>query len=482
MRQCLRVAILAGCTGAALGQERPPEPRSIEKVPQVSLVQVQGWIAALDANRFSVREAATGKLIGVGTVCIAPLLKHLETSSLEASTRTIMVLRELAMSNELNTSLAAETALRKVSRTYHSASIRARDTLRLLAEAKQGRALESLQRLGAIIHRNSPAAPEGYGSLGIEIGPRWRGTFNDLKHLRWVQRISTINLVGDRIGDEILEEVSRTNGLRAVVIQRTRVTDRGVQALADRVKRRELKLQTLIVYYAPITDKSAELLKGFKGLRDLHLYGTNVSKPAAAQIEMVLGAINITHRSGGFLGVSLSGNIASQPLAGPCTVKAIVSGSAAMTAGLQEDDIILKYDGQSVTTVTQLIGLIGRHRVGDKVRFQALRGAETIAYRLGKDGDMLGIKGKSQGFGIVVTEVTPNSPAAKAAPALATARAGIQKGDLIFSWNDGLVHELAELEKGYRAEKVQGEILLLRGGEVSEKTVTLGHWAWPQQR
>jgi Do/DeqQ family serine protease len=51
----------------------------------------------------------------------------------------------------------------------------------------------------------------------------------------------------------------------------------------------------------------------------------------------------------------------------------IIEGGSAQGAGMKENDVILKFDGQSVNTVAELQEQVGRHRPGDKASVTYLR-------------------------------------------------------------------------------------------------------------
>jgi len=79
-----------------------------------------------------------------------------------------------------------------------------------------------------------------------------------------------------------------------------------------------------------------------------------------------------------YLGVSLSAN-------GSARIDAISPGQAAQKAGLQAGDVVIRIDGATVTSGSQLRGAIDGHKPGDKVRITVRRsGAEkTVTVTLG---------------------------------------------------------------------------------------------------
>jgi putative serine protease PepD len=79
-----------------------------------------------------------------------------------------------------------------------------------------------------------------------------------------------------------------------------------------------------------------------------------------------------------YLGVSLSAS-------GSARIDAISPGQAAQKAGLQAGDVVIRIDGATVTSGSQLRGAIDGHKPGDKVRITVRRsGAEkTVTVTLG---------------------------------------------------------------------------------------------------
>ena len=435
---------------ALAAAERPPEPPPDRAVP--ALKTLRSWVNSLDADRFEVRESVTGKLIAAGRPAIRPLLSSLEDTSLEASTRAILVLRELSMSPDLDTALEAETALKRIAESFQASAGRARNTLRLLAEARQGRAITALRQLGARVHLDDAQ----YGPLGIEFGDRWHGKIKDLQHLRWVTNVTTVNLAGRGFGNRFLEALSRLDNLERLVIQNTVITDGGIEHV-----RKLSGLRWIFVFHTPITDSAIEHLLVLPRLDEVKLYGTDVTTKGKLRLEESLGDRGtVDIRAGGFLGVALSG---------PCQVSRVVPQSAAAKADLRQDDIVLKFADQYVTTVQELIGKIGSNRLGGRIRFEVLRDYEPVQLTVSRKGDALGVEGESRGIGIFITKVIAGSSAAEA---------GLRVGDRIYTWNRDSVHQLPDLTKRYEAAD-QAEVVVIRGGKRYPKEVVLGGWKWP---
>ncbi|MDB6077424.1 MAG: hypothetical protein JWO82_1171 [Akkermansiaceae bacterium] len=140
------------------------------------------------------------------------------------------------------------------------------------------------------------------------------------------------------------------------------------------------------------------------------------------------------------------------------TVSMVLPGGPAEAAGLRADDVVLNYDGEKVTAVDQLIGLVQRTKVGKKVPIQVWRGGETTLdatiaeanpeQAAARRRDMmqamqaigvlvgdLSAQDRARGFtGVMVTEILSGS---LAAPLL-------RPGDLIVALNQAQVSNARE--------------------------------------
>ena len=60
------------------------------------------------------------------------------------------------------------------------------------------------------------------------------------------------------------------------------------------------------------------------------------------------------------------------------TDEAVIAGSAAQKAGLKQDDILLEFNGEKITTDNSLGKLIQKYNPGDKITLKILRGKEDL--------------------------------------------------------------------------------------------------------
>ncbi len=384
-RTLLATAAMWGAdTSAAYAQEEPAAPTTSQPAgpaqdaatPDASAQnatsqeQIQRWIEQLNADQYADRELATEKLISAGAPSIEPMKQALPGSNLEVTTRGVYVLRELALSGDVDTEEAARAALEHIALPRGTAlARRAAATLATLDQIRQVRAAEQLEELGAKLSTPQPKL----GSLVVagvrtlEIGPEWKGEDKDLRRLKWLSDVEQVVLVGPQVTDAFCEQVGQMQNLTYVMFRRAKISD---DALAH-LKSLE-RMQRLSILYSPISDRAVDHLAAIKNVSDMRLYGTKITPMGTDRLQKALAGTNVDLRKGAFLGVSCD------MLQQGCMISYVHPTSAAAEAGLQQGDIIAKYAGKKVTDFQSLTSLIAENDVGDTVKIEILRGDGTL--------------------------------------------------------------------------------------------------------
>lgn len=373
MRILSAIAVLLLLVGpSALSAQENGAPPAKQK--SITVDDVNRWIEQLDSERFVDRETATEKLIESGASAVSQLAKALPGSSLESTTRIVHILRELTLSNEIETSTIAQEALEKIAATPGTTAARqAAGALARLGTIRRERAIRELQKLGATI-----SVPQNRSSLQVVLGvwtlnidENWKGKEKDFHHIKWLTNVQQVILSGPHITDVSMENLSGMKDLLYVYIKRAKIGDDSLVHL------KELnQLRQLVVMYTPISDGAIEHLKVHRAATALKFFGTKMTKQGAQTLRDALQTVTIDHRMGAFLGIGC----AADPKG--CLVTIVHPGSSASKAGLRQNDIIAKFNGKKVFDFESLTKLIGENAPGDTVPLEVIRGTETFTKKL----------------------------------------------------------------------------------------------------
>lgn len=333
--------------------------------------KVSKWVQQLDADQFVLRKRATENLIAADVSAVAPVVQAVSDGSLEVVVRGIMILRVLALSEKKQTADAAYAGLEKLSSSRVTSSARrAATALITVAEMREARALQILQRLGAKLG-------QGFFRVGkkeqitlpqVVIGPAWKGQDKDLSLLKWVVNFQAIALEGPEVTDEWLEEISQLEHLRGLEIRHANITDDGIKHL------RELaELRSLHIYFSPVTDQILPHLEPMQRVLGYILYGTNVTEKGVSQLRSQLEKKRpnafVDLKRGALLGVS------GVDVGLGVSVTVVREGSAA-DGQLALHDIITKYNGKEVKTFEELTKLIAQNAPNDAVELEIRRNGQ----------------------------------------------------------------------------------------------------------
>ena len=145
-------------------------------------------------------------------------------------------------------------------------------------------------------------------------------------------------------------------------------------------------------------------------------------------------------------------------------VTGVFDDTPAKAAGLEPGDIIVAVDGDDTASSSQLRSQIGVKKIGDTVRLRILRDGKERTFKVTVGEPKTGRQSSAihsllegaefddadSGDGVVITGLTPNST---------LARAGLRRGDVIYSANRRSVSDLNDLSEAISSDDKQ---LLLR--------------------
>ena len=291
--------------------------------PLQIIAPTQASITLLADPRFEIREQATRALEKAGLAAIAPLREAAAGENLEVTSRAIRSLASILDTDDDATFDAAEGALEQLeSSTNRSAARRAEMALGSQSLRRWKRAVVRLNRLGAGVewrNRSELGLPEHNSESGGNLVPA-----NVMLFEKW-------------------------SGGSAGLIN---------------IKRLMLALNRLV--------ESQKLPPMNLPLPVYVIDGADVSPEALDDLRRSLPGLEIQERGRAKLGVLCESG------AGPCTILRVVPNQAAEKAGLQRNDIVVSYDGESVANFEQLTQITRRHKVADRVKIEVQRDGQIV--------------------------------------------------------------------------------------------------------
>ena len=342
-----------------------------QESPKDTAKGIAEWVTDLDADDFFTRKIATERLIAAGKETIPALEVMLQGNSLEATSRCIHILQELALSNDEATEDASRARLQKLKdERFGSIARRAATALSTLNELRRERALDDLEKLGALLLKTEVS--NGFERMstvtGITLGSDFRGQPNDLRRLTWIDIPHfQVILQGPQATDAWLKYLPEMPSLKSLQIKRAAVTAEGLKLLPKLGR-----LTEFAIFYSPLTDDIGEHLEACRGLAELKLYGTKITRARIDRLQGALIATKIDFRSGGFLGVG------GQQTAFGCQVSLVDRESAAGKAGIQVGDTIVRIGEKKVADFDSLTVIVSAISAGESVELEILRGEETF--------------------------------------------------------------------------------------------------------
>jgi hypothetical protein len=356
------VLLVSGSGAAACAQDASPTPEKIE-----------AWVTDLGAARFTKRDAATRNLIEAGALAVEPLMAGIAQHGLEVTTRGIYVLQQLAVAGDEATEASARASLEKIASARVTAAARhARDALGKLDSLRQKRALDELQRLGALVDRNHTEISSALGALfTVEINSDWRGKPDDLRWLSFLYDAQQISFVGPKVEDDWLAHIAGMPNIQLVKIKRANITDAGLAPLKTLER-----LEFVRLLYMEISDDAIVHLARCQRAARIDLFGTKITLDGETKLREALAA-RVDRRRGAFLGIA-----PTQIDNAAWEIGSVTPGSAAEKAGLRPGDVFVTYDTKKVGDFLSLTALIAQHDPGHVVEVTLRRDGELIERRI----------------------------------------------------------------------------------------------------
>lgn len=371
-----RLALMGYCVATPLlmsnevllGADAPAKPATV--------AEVRSWVSGLDDDAFARREEATENLSAAGTIAIDELAKlDFTTQNLEVVARGMLVLQQLALSDDANVEEQARGLLEQLSASKNPAAARrAEATLSSLNGMRQERTIAQLKELNVRVSTNTTQV--GLVLVQevptVEIDETFTGTAEDLKRLRYLEDVRMVQLSGDKINDEVLARVAQIKHLQYLKVKWAKISTKGIAPFVGLPE-----LQHVSILYSPVDDETTDLLAKIKTLNNVRLYGTEITKAAATRLDEQLGGggevgvKKVDHRQGAFLGIG--GDRGTRG----CQVTLVQPNSVAQKAGIQPGDIIVRFAAEPIEDFEALTAAIAKYKARDTVAFEILRDGAT---------------------------------------------------------------------------------------------------------
>jgi hypothetical protein len=352
----------------------PPAPKpkpAKASAPQAapSKEQIASWIRELDADEFFTRETAMLQLLEGGPTVLPALKPVLTGGSLEATSRALFIVRQIGLTADVDTQDQAGQLLTELAGRNEAPALarRAAAALAELMQQRSAQALTDLEGLGAKVVRNQVLGGVVLDepALSIELNEAFTGDEHDLRRLKWVTDVPVLILCGKQVTDGWVKQAAAMPGLEELHLYQARITDAGLAALAEPASA-GTGLKQLGLYYTPVGDAVLEPLSKLPLLGFVKLYGTRIGKESVKQFKEASG-VSVDYRRGAFLGV---GGI---ELDGTCRISTVHDASPAAKAGLQRDDVIVRFGKDAVGNFSSLTELISQCDAGDEVEIEVSR-------------------------------------------------------------------------------------------------------------
>jgi hypothetical protein len=291
IRVALRITFLTLAGWAASGAAAPaPEPPvEATRSPQVVIHRA---IEQLGSHSFTIRRAASDRLLEIGPAALGPLCAAAGSGDLEVSARSIQLILRIAKAGDATTGrIALESLERLAQSTREPVAGRAAHALgicRRIAAFELARRVLSLG--GSVVVRPDQGAPfavqhaEALPALNfsvttIDLRGSQQVTSDALRGFGVPLRVDQCLLGRTKIGDVALSHLARWPKLNQLYLEETAVTDTGLRHIT-----RLEDLQTLGLSGTRVSDAGLIPVGTLVRLKALDLEHTSVTDAGIAHL------------------------------------------------------------------------------------------------------------------------------------------------------------------------------------------------------
>ena len=369
-------------------------PASAKPRIVLSTEKIEKLIGQLGANDYRTREEATRQLMAVGAPAMELLAKAARSNDLEVSYRSVRLLEALLDDGEFQSRQRAADILESLSsRSPSAVSDMANDVLTIYRLTQQDRAIEKLEKLGAVIATDLPQlAP---GTLQVTINAtRWTGKSSDLEMLKQLPSLGWLRFIHVTVDNEVLKTLTELQPAPSPAPEAKPLGDQTAPngkpvKLADgpaaqkqnpndpakpESKPAEKGLQPNTKAAAPVV---ATVRRGQSSrLYQMDLFGTGISEKSAGELASLMPNVKIDRRKGALLGVE------GMPGMNTCGVTNVRPGTAAAEADIRPGDEIATFDGVPIHNFEEFTAQVSTKDPGDRVTIEVRRGEQTLTKEL----------------------------------------------------------------------------------------------------
>lgn len=326
MLSCRSVVwVVLAAAGAMVGVSVRAEEKAGAPVSQPSVAspaEITTWIGELNDDRYLVRERATRRLLEAGPAAFDALQGAADGEAAEPADRSVWILRRQSNGKDMLLKRQALTHLAALKKRPQIAAA-ARATL---ADLDHKEALAAIEQLGGTYEEPEYVVVNGIPPGVLKLDDRWRGGDAGLIHVRHLQGMRAVRIIGTNVTLEGVKEFKNCPALQEVLLYRTKLTPEDIAKLR----------------------------------------------------KLLPEQVTIDYRRGGLLGVR-----GSMPdTNGPAIVDNVQQGSAAAIAGIQAADVILKFNGEPVANFRSLTEKIAQHPPGDEVTLDVMREKQPLQFKV----------------------------------------------------------------------------------------------------
>jgi hypothetical protein len=396
--------------GGALAQDKSAPAPPAQPRPVLSPAQIEKLVNQLGASDYRTREEASRTLMAVGSPAMEPLAKAAKSNDLEVSYRAVQLLESLLDEDDsADRQRAADILESLAARSPSAVSDLATDVMTIYRLTQQDRAIEKLEKLGAVISNDLLQLPPGTLQVTIN-GTRWNGKSSDLELLKQLPSMGWLRIIHVNVDDSIVKTLAELRP-NAPVLEQPKPSDQpspkvatpadqpapstvkpdgpkplekqNVAKATDAPKpadpgSRELppsQIKPNVKPASPAADATAKRGQASR-LFQIDLYGTGISEATTGKLASALPNVKVERRNGALLGVE------GMPGLNACSINGVRPGTAAAEADIRPGDEIATFDGVTVHNFEEFTAQVSTKFPGDKVTLEIRRGEQTLSKEL----------------------------------------------------------------------------------------------------